>query len=84
MNAPSSLASEPAAEPPDPSANYSSVWLRLMDAEFRQGYVDALGLRTRFVEAGSPDAPPLVMLHGTGGHWETFSANPPVLAEHFR
>lgn len=85
MNAPSSLASEPAAtEPPDGGPDYSSVWLHLMDTEFRQGYVDALGLRTRFVEAGSPDAPPLVMLHGTGGHWETFSANLPVLAEHFR
>jgi 2-hydroxy-6-oxonona-2,4-dienedioate hydrolase len=85
MNAPSSLASEPAAtEPPDRGAGYRSVWRYLMDTEFRQGYVDALGLRTRFVEAGPPDAPPLVMLHGTGGHWETFSANLPVLAERFR
>jgi hypothetical protein len=62
MNAPSSLASEAAAsEPSDRSASYRSVWLHLMDAEIRQGNVDALGLRTRFVEAGSLDAPPLVM-----------------------
>ena len=51
---PSSFAPEQAAtEPPDRGAGYSSVWLRLMDAEFRQGYVDALGLRTRLVKAGS-------------------------------
>jgi 2-hydroxy-6-oxonona-2,4-dienedioate hydrolase len=76
--------SEPVAAQPDRGAGYRSVWRHLMDTEFRQGHVDALGLRTRFVEAGSPDAPPLVMLHGTGGHWETFSANLPVLSEHFR
>jgi 2-hydroxy-6-oxonona-2,4-dienedioate hydrolase len=85
MTAPPSLASEPAApESPDRGAGYRSVWRHLMDIEFRQGYVDALGLRTRFVEAGSPAAPALVMLHGTGGHWETFSANLPVLAQRFR
>lgn len=85
MNASSSSASEQAAtEPPDRSASYRSVWRHLMDTEFRQGYVDALGLRTRLVEVGSPDAPPLVMLHGTGGHWEAFSANLPVFSKHFR
>lgn len=87
MDLPAGWTLEPTPTPtevPDPGATYRSVWRELMGVEFRQHYVDALGLRTRVVEVGPPDAPPLVMLHGTGGHWEAFSANLPVLAEHFR
>lgn len=67
----------------DPKAGYRSVWRHLMATEFRQGYVEAGGLGTRYVEAGAADKPTLVMLHGTGGHWETFCANIPALAEDF-
>ncbi len=84
MSEPSLVSELDTTAPPDSGADDRSVWRYLMDTEFRQQYVDALGLRTRLVEAGPPDAPPLVMLHGTGGHWEAFSANLPVLAKHFR
>jgi 2-hydroxy-6-oxonona-2,4-dienedioate hydrolase len=63
---------------------YRSVWGYLKELEFRQGYVEADGVRTRFVEAGPPDAPAVLMLHGTGGHWETFAPNLGALSAHFR
>jgi len=62
---------------------YRSIWTHLRTLEFRQGYLDAAGVRTRFVEAGSPSAPPVLLLHGTGGHWETFAPNLGPLAQHF-
>jgi 2-hydroxy-6-oxonona-2,4-dienedioate hydrolase len=68
---------------PDKSATYRSLWSHMMTTPFRQGYLTAGGLRTRYVEAGEPDLPPLVLLHGTGGHWEAFCANIGPLSEHF-
>jgi 2-hydroxy-6-oxonona-2,4-dienedioate hydrolase len=68
----------------DRGATYRSVWRSLVNTDFRQGHVRAAGLGTRYVEAGSPADPAVIMLHGTGGHWETFSANIPVLAASFR
>ncbi|GAA4658346.1 alpha/beta fold hydrolase [Gordonia humi] len=62
---------------------YRSVWTHLRELEFRQGYADIDGVRTRFVEAGSSDKPDVIMLHGTGGHWETFAPNLAALAEHY-
>jgi 2-hydroxy-6-oxonona-2,4-dienedioate hydrolase len=62
---------------------YRSLWTSLRDVEFRQSFVDIAGIRTRVVEAGSPDLPALVLLHGTGGHWETFAPNLGRLSEHF-
>jgi pimeloyl-ACP methyl ester carboxylesterase len=62
---------------------YRSIWTHLMTTPFRQGWVDAGGIRTRFVQAGSPDRPAVVMLHGTAGTWECFAANLGVHAEHF-
>jgi hypothetical protein len=38
--------------------------------EIRQHWIDADGVSTRCLEAGPPDAPPLVFLHGVGGHLE--------------
>ncbi|HVW41732.1 MAG TPA: alpha/beta hydrolase [Amycolatopsis sp.] len=62
---------------------YRSVWTWLRELDFRQGRLDANGVRTRFAEAGDPAAPGLVLLHGTGGHWETFAPNLAALSEHF-
>ena len=42
--------------------------------------VDADGVDTRVIEAGDPGAPPLVCLHGTGGHAEAFIHNLAALA----
>ncbi len=67
----------------DEGSSYRSVWRYLMQVPFKQDYVVADGLRTRYVQAGPSDAPALLMLHGTGGHWETFCANIGPLSKHF-
>jgi pimeloyl-ACP methyl ester carboxylesterase len=54
-----------------------------MTVPFKQDFIDVDGLRTRYLEAGRPDAPPLMLLHGTGGHWEAFCANIEPLSERF-
>ncbi len=68
----------------DNEVAYRSIWTELREVAFRQGYVDAGGIRTRYVEAGPADAPAVVLLHGTGGHWETFARNLGPFSEHFR
>jgi pimeloyl-ACP methyl ester carboxylesterase len=65
------------------NVSYRSVWTELYATEFRQGWVDADGLKTRFIQAGPATAPPLVLLHGTAGSWENFCANIAPHAEHF-
>lgn len=55
-----------------------------MRTEFRQAYVEADGLRTRYAEAGPESGPAVIMLHGTGAHWETFCRNIPSLSDTFR
>src|ERR1700731_3546347 len=67
--------------------NYRSIWMYLKELAFRQGFVDigvngAAG-RTRYAEAGGPDKPHAILLHGTGGHWETFAPNLAALSQHF-
>jgi pimeloyl-ACP methyl ester carboxylesterase len=57
----------------------TTFWLNLLGGEVR--YYDAGGVRTRCLEAGS--GPPLVLLHGTGGHAESWVRNVLPLAEHF-
>ncbi len=64
-------------------APYRSVWTELLATPFRQGWVDAGGIKTRFIQAGSESSPPLVMLHGTAGSLENFAANIAPHAEHF-
>jgi len=58
---------------------YRSIWLHLKDVPFTQQFIDVLGYRTRVVTAGDPTKPAALLLHGTGGHWETFSALIPEL-----
>lgn len=62
---------------------YSSVWTDLTRVPFSQGYLDAGGVRTRYLSAGSPDKPLLLLLHGTGGHAEAYCRNLAAHAEHF-
>jgi len=59
-----------------------TLWPELMDGELSLRHVDAGGIRTRVIEAG--DGPPLVLLHGTGGHAEAYGRNVKRLSEHFR
>ncbi|MDH3047291.1 alpha/beta fold hydrolase [Gordonia alkanivorans] len=62
---------------------YRSIWTFLRELEFRQGFADIDGVRTRFAEAGAADKPHAILLHGTGGHWETFAPNLGALSENF-
>lgn len=54
---------------------YRSIWTDLREVPFRQDWIDAGGIRTRFAQAGDTMSPPLIMLHGTGGSWEAFAGN---------
>lgn len=62
---------------------HRSIWGHLMKLAFRQDYVDAGGVRTRYVEAGPADAPVVIMIHGTASSWECFSATLESHARHF-
>lgn len=59
----------------------ASIWVDLMGVEYRQTYYDVAGVRTRVIEAG--DGPPLIFLHGTGGHAEAYVRNMAAHAQHF-
>jgi 2-hydroxy-6-oxonona-2,4-dienedioate hydrolase len=52
-------------------------------SRFSQGYLDAGGVRTRYLHAGDPSKPALVFLHGSGGHAEAYVRNLEAHAEHF-
>jgi 2-hydroxy-6-oxonona-2,4-dienedioate hydrolase len=54
---------------------FNSIWSDLAKASFRQGYLDAGGIRTRFLASGTADRPLLLFLHGTGGHAEAYTRN---------
>jgi 2-hydroxy-6-oxonona-2,4-dienedioate hydrolase len=62
---------------------YSSIWMDLMGVAFSQGYVDAKGVRTRYLHSGTTDKPALFLLHGTGGHAEAYVRNLRSHGEHF-
>lgn len=65
------------------NSDYTSIWSDLRQVAFSQGFLDAGGIRTRYLSAGSPDKPLLVFLHGTGGHAEAYVRNLGPHAEHF-
>lgn len=60
-----------------------TIWENLLGVALTQGYVDVKGVRTRFLRAGRRGAAPLVLLHGTTGHVETYARNIRAHAEHF-
>jgi pimeloyl-ACP methyl ester carboxylesterase len=57
-----------------------SLWTDLLGAEIR--HVDAAGVPTRVLLAG--EGKPVVLLHGRGGHLETWHRNVPALAANHR
>ncbi|WP_256241696.1 alpha/beta fold hydrolase [Bacillus sp. V3B] len=59
-----------------------TMWTDLADLEFKLYYLDANGIKTRVLEAGSGE--PLILLHGTGGHIEAYARNIKSLSEKFR
>ena len=64
-------------------SHHESFWSDLRAGTFAQGYVDADGIRTRYLHAGSAELPPLLLLHGVGGHAETYTRNLLEHGEHF-
>ena len=65
---------------------YRSIWLHMHATPFRQGWIDAGGISTRYCDAGPETGATqtVIMLHGTGGTWEAFCAAIPGHAKHFR
>ncbi|CAN5185782.1 alpha/beta fold hydrolase [soil metagenome] len=52
------------------------LWPEIANGTVRLGFIDAGGVRTRYVEAGDPDSDEAVIfVHGTGGHLEAFTRN---------
>ena len=65
------------------SSVFESVWSDLQGVPCSQGYLDAGGVRTRYLHAGDTSKPTLVLLHGSGGHAEAYVRNLESHAEHF-
>lgn len=63
--------------------DFDSIWSDLQGVPFSQGYLDAGGVRTRYLHAGDSALPSLLLLHGSGGHAEAYVRNLESHAEHF-
>ena len=59
----------------------NSIWMDFLGADIR--FVQGQRYRIRIAEAGQEHPETLLMLHGGGGHIETFSRNLVPLAQHF-
>lgn len=66
------------SSPPKPS-----LWQDLNQTSYSQGWFDAKGIRTRYLHSGSAELPPLIFLHGVGGHAEAYARNLRRHGEHF-
>jgi 2-hydroxy-6-oxonona-2,4-dienedioate hydrolase len=62
---------------------FTSIWSDLREVEFSQGFIQAGPYRTRYLHAGDPSKPALIMLHGITGHAEAYVRNLRSHAEHF-
>ena len=58
-----------------------SIWTDLAGIEYAVRYIDAGGIRTRALQAGTGEA--VVFLHGTSGHLEAFVRNIPAHSERY-
>ncbi len=65
------------------SNGFQSIWAELRGVTFSQGWLDAKGLKTRYLTSGTSDKPPLLLLHGVGGHAEAYVRNLKSHGEHF-
>jgi 2-hydroxy-6-oxonona-2,4-dienedioate hydrolase len=64
------------------SANTPTMWSDLATSSFEVTFPVVDGVRTRVLTAGS--GAPLLLLHGTGGHLETYQKNVTELSRHFQ
>ena len=67
----------------DNTRPFHSVWSDLAGVAFSQGYLDADGIRTRFIASGDPSKPLVLALHGVGGYAEAYSRNFGPHGDHF-
>jgi len=63
---------------------HTSIWQNLFKTQHKLAWIDVSGVNTRYLEAGPADAPAVILLHGTAGSLENFSANYAAYARHFR
>jgi 2-hydroxy-6-oxonona-2,4-dienedioate hydrolase len=63
------------------SADTRTMWSDLATSGFELTFPVVNGVRTRVLTAGS--GPALLLLHGTGGHLETYQKNVTELSQHF-
>lgn len=59
----------------------ATMWADLSTSGFELSFPTVNGIRTRVLTAGS--GPALLLLHGTGGHLETYQKNIAELSKHF-
>ena len=59
-----------------------SLWLDMLGNQVRYIQTPSFG-RTRIAEAGDPGKPPLLFLHGIGGHLEAYARNIRDLSDQF-
>jgi 2-hydroxy-6-oxonona-2,4-dienedioate hydrolase len=65
------------------TGGFRSVWTYLNRTPHALRTVEARGVRTRFLEAGDPSNPALILLHGTAGSLENFCANYEALSRDY-
>lgn len=65
------------------SAGFRSIWTYLSRTPHALRTVDAQGVRTRYLEAGDPAKPTVILLHGTAGSLENFCANYEALSAEY-
>lgn len=65
------------------SPSFTSVWSDLAQVEFSQGFLQAGPFRTRYLRAGDPAKPLLLLMHGTTGHAEAYVRNLAAHGAHF-
>ncbi|WP_367651409.1 alpha/beta fold hydrolase [Cupriavidus basilensis] len=68
----------------DAGVGFRSVWKYLFRTPHKLDWIDVAGIKTRYLEAGSPSAPVVILLHGAAGSLENFLANIAEYARHFR
>src|SRR5690554_8070860 len=66
------------------SKDYNSIWLELYRIPHTLGYVEAKGVKTRYLEVGSENKEVVVLLHGTAGSLENFAMNYNALSKKYR
>ena len=65
------------------TTEYRSLWTWLREVEFCQRWINVDGVSTRIAEAGDAASPAVILLHGTGGHWEVYAPTIGPLSKHF-